>query len=112
MTHAPTTRVLLVTHGDGWLEVYGAPGVTVHHATMPSVAATHETLAESIVEAELPRAYRDIYWPGNRRYCGMVERRTVSDEIARRVDLATYHALTAMGQAVRDSQEATICLML
>ena len=69
-------RILLVTHSDGWLEVFAGPGVLVHHATMLATTPAGEVKAEAVLEEQLPRSYRELYEPGNRRYAGLARPRT------------------------------------
>ena len=70
--------VLVVVNHDGFIEVYAnRNAVNCHIAVKPeAVGADEEQLAEDVIELEMPRRYRELYWPGNQVAVGQVRKRT------------------------------------
>ncbi|MEQ8211043.1 MAG: hypothetical protein RH917_14545 [Lacipirellulaceae bacterium] len=69
----PRQPVLVVTDGDGYLEIFAEKNLDVRIERLP-VAHAHaaEVIAEDYLEATLPRRYRELYWPGKRRATAVV----------------------------------------
>ena len=66
----PRSTVLIISHGDGHLEIFG-DGIDVHLARVPYIGTpAGERLAEDWIEATIPRRFRPIYFPGLRRATG------------------------------------------
>ena len=98
----PNREKVLILRGEGdtgpWMEVYGPKYLDVHVRAVPHIASrSGEELALDFVEATLKRPYRDLYWPGNLRWQGVVETVKPSDIID-----AYYHR-----QLIRDLD--TVC---
>ena len=76
----PREAVLVVLHHDGWVEVYGEHSIDVHIAVMPRMATPEgERLADEYLELTLPKRFRKIYFPGNRRAADMMRKVTPQD---------------------------------
>ena len=54
--------VLVVIHGDGFVEVFGERTVDVKIARIPHCPGD-ETLAEDTAELMLPHRFRPVFWP-------------------------------------------------
>ena len=73
--------LLILGHGDGWLEVFGPKHVDIKFMNVPFVPTIEgEKAAERFIENSLPIRYREIYWPENRQFAGML-RRVLPSEI-------------------------------
>ena len=58
-------KVLITSHGDGFLEVFAEPRVDVHIERVPvSNTKVGAITAEKILEHRLPVRFRALYWPG------------------------------------------------
>lgn len=108
MESKPRERVLLVRHGDGYVELFGGKHIDVHVANVPYLDLTvpetdsiearaersrYEIMALDYMEACLPRAYRDLYWPGNLRATDTHKKLRPSDIADREHHLACLKAL-------------------
>lgn len=92
--------VLVVTHPDGFVEVFGGSTVDVRCVDMPAVTGPEaERLAEEYVGLAVPRRYQDVYYPSARRAIHLPERLAPSD-IARR-DWTT-HVFRGIQQATEE----------
>ena len=100
----PTQReaVLILAHGYGWLEAFAEKHVDVRIEMVPQVTTqAGEILAEEYVELSLPRRYRDVYWPGNRRAADMMRVVRPSDIAWREYHVELLRAIQQLG----DKQE-------
>jgi len=63
----PKQPVLVVLDPDGFVQVYGdKSAVDVHIGIMPSMDSDEgKILAEQYFELELPRRFKEVYWPVN-----------------------------------------------
>jgi len=58
----PRSDVLVVSHSDGHIEVFGEKNVSVRIVRMPAANSLQsERTAEDVAELMLPRRYRDLY---------------------------------------------------
>lgn len=81
MDSTKRSSVLLLAHGDGWLEIFAPNHIDAKFLNVPFVPTIEgEKAAEKFIEKSLPFRYREIYWPGNRRLSGML-RRVLPSEI-------------------------------
>ena len=60
-------RLLLVVHEDGYVQVYGESWHCVEVIEMPRVAPANIDIAEECMLLQVPRPYRDLYYPGKVR---------------------------------------------
>ncbi len=114
MQRKPTPRagqreaVLAVLNSDGFVEIYAGD-----HVDVRIVNAVHcETLAgevsaERLIEQSLPRRFRDVYFPGNRRGFGMVETVTVDDCWQRATESGICKIADRLAQG--DEKDGTTC---
>jgi hypothetical protein len=58
---APRPVVLVIASPDGFLEVYGSPGVRVHVVERIDVSTSAEAKADEYLMMQLPAWVRDIY---------------------------------------------------
>ncbi len=87
-------RVLIVLNSDGFIEVYGEPGLSVHIAQRLHVEGNAtEATADEYLDRSLPKAFRELFYPVKRQAVGQCRRITVADEMDRRVDLAVLREL-------------------
>lgn len=107
--HKP--RVLLVSHGDGYLEVFSDYPLSVYHATMPAVSPSGELKAEHAMEASLPKPFQRIFEPGYRRFATNVRTVTVEEAIQHQVDLAMWRALDALSIDTTHVGEVVLCTL-
>ena len=71
-------KVLIVLHSDGFVEAFADK----EHIDVETVVMPHSSnvpLAEEYVELTIPRPYREIYFPGNRRAVDQVRTLLPSD---------------------------------
>jgi hypothetical protein len=104
----PTRReaVLILAHADGWLEAFADKHVDVRIAIMPAMKTPEgELAAERYVESSLPRRYRDVYWPGNRRAADMLRVVRPSDIAWREYDLDLLRAIQQLGNAQEEGRK-------
>ena len=67
--------VLLLGHGDGWLEIFGPEHIDVKYLDVPYIPTIEgEKAAGQFVENSLPLRYQDIYLPENRLVAAMHRR--------------------------------------
>lgn len=90
-------RVLIVVHGDGWIEVFAERHVDVRIQIAPHMSIPEgERLAEEYIEAALPARFRDLYFPGFLRAADLarvikpsdIERCTFNVELVRILERA------------------------
>ena len=92
-------QVLIVAHADGWIECFAERHIDVRIVIMPDVNTPEsEILAEQYIESSIPEVYRKIYWPGNLRSAGMIEKISPSVLLWRDWELATIKAIGRMGE--------------
>jgi len=77
-------RVLVVLHSDGWVEVYARRNVDVRivnrlHVTGGDAMTAH--ILDALVECELPKCYRWLYYPRRLRDVGQVRRITPEQKL-------------------------------
>lgn len=100
----PTQReaVLILAHGDGWSEAFAEKHVDVRIAMVPCMTTpADEILAEEYVELSLPKRYRDIYWPVNRRAADMMRVVRPSDIARRHYEMDLLHSIKEAGAILR-----------
>jgi hypothetical protein len=97
--------VLVVCHGDGFLEAY-SKDAQVHFATMLDTSA--EVLAEEYMETQLPLLWRSIFLPRNRVAVHLAQRQTAEAEIERRNDIATLRELEKLVARIGPSAKGTL----
>lgn len=86
--------VLIVAHGDGWLEAYAERHVDVMLVQPPYVLGiAGERLADEWLDATLPRRYADLRWPILRRAAERLRAVRPSDILRRQLDLDLLRAL-------------------
>jgi hypothetical protein len=88
---------LIVLNSDGFVEVYGEPGLSIHIAQRLHVDGNQaEATADEYLDHVLPRPFKELYYPNKLQTVGLCRRITVADEINRRVDLAVLRELRAL----------------
>ena len=93
----PRETVLVVPNADGWIGVYGGNNIDVQIAMMPHMTTPEgERLAEQYLELTLPKRYRVLYWPGNRRAADLVRVITPQDIAQRKWELEMMTTLDAI----------------
>ncbi len=100
----PTQReaVLILAYGDGWIEAFAEKHVDVRIEIVPCMTTpAGAILAEEYVELSLPKKYRDIYWPGNRRAAEMMRVVRPSDIARRDFELDVLHSIEEAGAILR-----------
>ncbi len=100
---APKPRILIVTHHDGFIEIFSDTELTCTHRATPFAGPAAELEAERFVELSLPRSWRPMLVPGCRRWTGNYRREdhelpTVENRI---LDQQWLGALSAFGRALR-----------
>ena len=104
----PTQReaVLVLAHPDGWLETFAEKHVDVRIVMVPQVTTqAGEILAEEYVEASLPKRYRDVYWPANRRAADMLRVVRPSDIAWREYELELLRAIQQLGNQQEEGRK-------
>lgn len=87
-------RVLVVLNSDGFVEVYGEPGLLAHVAQRLHVDGNaSEVSAEEYLDLTLPKAFKELFYPVKLQAVGQCRRVTVADEVSRRVDAAILREL-------------------
>ena len=97
-------KVLLVLHADGFIEAFADSDVDVRTVVMPDVPGG-ETLAEEYVELTIPRAYREVYFPGNRRAVDNVRRLLPSQLMQQQLDRELMDGLNAVCNLLDDEHK-------
>jgi hypothetical protein len=96
-------------HDDGWIEAYAERSVDVRIAVMPRMTTpAGKRLAEQYMELTLPRRYRALYWPSNRRAADMVRTITPADIAVRDWRMGMYQTLDAIGARKSEGGETWI----
>ena len=68
-------HVLVVAHGDGWIEVFSEGNIQVHIEIAPHCpTVVGEELSEDFVEAVIPSPYKTVYFPGFLRAAAQVKK--------------------------------------
>ena len=86
----PLEHAIVELFGDGWIQVYAADNVRVHvfnrlHIGSPAMVNN----VDEFHSLDMPRPYREIYFPRNIRATGLLEKRTIEGEYLRREKLKT-----------------------
>ena len=98
-------KVLLVLHADGFIEAYAdRDHVDVRTVVMPHVPGG-EILAEEYMELTLPRVYRDIFFPLNRRAVDNVRKLAPSQIVQQQLDREFLSTLTDLRAEVDKEHE-------
>jgi hypothetical protein len=77
-------RVLVVLHSDGWVEVYARRNVDVRIVNRLHVTggdAMTADILDALVECDLPKCYRWLYYPRRLRDVGQVRRITPEQKL-------------------------------
>lgn len=108
MTKSPREKVLILGHGDSFVEVFAGANVTAKYLTVPFMeSVAGEIRAEEYVHHVLPMHWRDIYWPVNRRLLRKVERLRPSDLTRIDIDRKLVSMVKDAFAAVRDDEGGT-----
>jgi hypothetical protein len=91
----PATPALVILNADGFFELYSDSLLRVLVVQRLDVAPQEEILADDLLTARLPQAFKNLYWPSKRRAIGQCRRVTPDDRIDTLARLA----------ALRDIQE-------
>jgi hypothetical protein len=84
--------VLVVLHPDGYVEVFGSEAVRpVVVNRLDSTADPN--LVDRYVEAQIPRSHKGLFFPGNVRATGFLERRTAEAEFRRLAMMETVRRI-------------------
>jgi len=87
-------KVLVLLHFDGYVECFASKDVDIHITNVPQASTpAAEILAQEYVGLAMPRSYRDVYWPSNRRAAEQVRKTTAADIMRRRADVELLHAI-------------------
>lgn len=103
----PTQReaVLVLAHGDGWIEAFGEKHIDVRIEMVPYVTTQPgEILAEEYVETSLPKRFRDVYWPGDRRAADMLRVVRPCDIAWREYDVGLLRAIQELGKTQEEGR--------
>lgn len=92
----PREPVLIVAHGDGWLDVYAEKHVDVHIVNQPWMETpASEILAEEWVAENIPWRYRPLLM--SRRQVGLVRKIRPSEIAETNAKMEILKILNAMG---------------
>lgn len=108
ISNRPTQReaVLVLAHGDGWLEAFAEKHVDVRIEMVPYMTTqAGEILAEEYVELSVPKRYRDVYWPNLRRAADMMRVVRPSDIAWREYDLELLRAIQQLGNQQEEGRK-------
>jgi hypothetical protein len=87
-------RVLVVLNSDGFVEIYAQRGLVVHIAQRLHVDGNEtEATADEYLDATLPKAFKELFYPVKLQAVGQCRRLTVEDEVNRRTTLAVLREL-------------------
>ena len=75
----PRSKVLIILHNDGFVEVFGRDDIDVRIVNMPAIHPAGEAFAEEYLDLILPRPYKEVHWPGMVRAVGKVDTVTPLD---------------------------------
>ncbi len=87
-------RVLIVLNSDGFVEVYGEPGLWIHVAQRLQADGNQaEVMADEYLDATLPKAFKELFYPVKLQAVGQCRRIRAEDEVNRRINLAVLREL-------------------
>ncbi len=107
-SNRPTQReaVLILSHGDGWLEAFAQKHVDVRIEMVPYMTTpAGKTLAEEYVELSIPKQYRDVYWPNLRRAADIMRIVRPSDIAWREYNLELLRAIEQLGNQQEEGRK-------
>lgn len=108
------TKSILLVHAGGHIQLFGDQLLDVRVIDVPHVQSVRaEILIEQWIESELPRPYRDIYFPGNLRASGNVRTDyTVADLADREYDLGFVAGLNELQDKWTEAKEGDVVWIL
>ena len=96
--------VLIIAHGDGWLEAYAEKHVDIRIEMLQYMATPEgQILAEEYLKNSLPYRYRQLYWPGQRRAADLVRKIRPSDLDEIHSNLKVLQLVKAIGDEIRSA---------
>lgn len=98
--------VIVEVAADGWIQVYGADNVRVH--VFNRLRIDNAAMADDVDEfhlLDMPRPYRQLYFPRHVRATGLVEKRTVEAEYLRREKLKTLREFQRMADDAKKGRK-------
>lgn len=104
----PREAVLILLHGDGYLEAFAEKHVDIHVAHVPwSPHKLGERVAEAYLEAKLPRRYADLHFANRLRATENWRRITLFDIARTNRNLRALNELDAIGVKYAPSKPTT-----
>jgi len=95
-------HVLIVAHGDGFVEVFAEGHVAAKIVIAPFMASAEgEILAEEFVDLTLPKPYRDLHVPCKRTTFDQVRTITPQDIADRDLDLQILRSIDRVNETLR-----------
>ena len=95
-------HVLIVGHPDSYFEVFADRHVRVHLEQLPTTGTPEgEILAEQFIETQMPRPFRELYYPSNRRLLERVTPIKPTDIARRLADVELFRGLQEFGRAIQ-----------
>ena len=94
--------IIIEAAADGFIQVYGPRHVRpIIFDRLVARRAEEAELVEHFHELELPRPYREFYFPKHVLKTHLIEKRTLEKEIQRRERLVELHAYQAIAEGAR-----------
>jgi hypothetical protein len=100
----PRSKVLVVLHPDGWIEVYGDDHVdarVVQRLDIGDETPATATLLDEYIIGAVPRCYRSLYFANKLRATGTVEKVTPEQQLDTIYKLSMLRGLRAMREGRR-----------
>ncbi len=97
--------VLIIAHGDGWLECFAERHVDVKIVMPPYVrGAEGERVTDEWLDLTLPKRFADLRWPILRRAAEMLRVIRPTGILRREADLALLRTLDRIGDHGREGR--------
>jgi hypothetical protein len=108
MTHSvkPREAVLILAHGDGFVEVFADSHVDVRIEIAPFVGAVNgEKVVEEYVEKILPPRFGRLFWPAKRRAIKLIRKIRPTDIAQRDYEVELLKSIDRAGQILRGGHQ-------
>ena len=87
-------KILIIQNPDGSYEVYSEEKVAVHSVQrLNTTGNCAYSVAECVLENDIPKSYRQCYFPGNLKYQGVIDDGDISKRLVKECELTALRGL-------------------